>query len=57
MSDIGLWVFFTFFLGRRREGIGSLFDKSTLLDQRYSSTVSDDSFSRENLSIWTGNNK
>jgi len=34
-----------------------LLDKSTLLDQRYSSTVSDDSFSRENLSIWTGNNK
>ena len=34
-----------------------LLDKATLLDQRYSSTVSDDSFSRENLSIWTGNNK
>ena len=34
-----------------------LLDKATLLDQRYSTTVSDDSFSRENLSIWTGNNK
>jgi len=34
-----------------------LLDKATLLDQRYSSTVSEESFSRENLSIWTGNNK
>jgi len=34
-----------------------LLDKSTLLDQRYSSTVSEESFARENLSIWTGNAK
>jgi len=26
-----------------------------MLDQRYSNTVSEDSFARENLSIWTGN--
>lgn len=32
-----------------------LIDKSTMLDQRYSNTVSEDSFARENLSIWTGN--
>lgn len=32
-------------------------DKATLLDQRYSNTVSEESFARENLSIWTGNNK
>ena len=31
-----------------------LIDKSTILDQRYSNTVSEDSFARENLSIWTG---
>lgn len=29
-------------------------DKAAILDQRYSSTMSEDSFSRENLSIWTG---
>ena len=34
-----------------------LLDKATLLDQRFSSTVSEESFSRENLSIWTGNSK
>ena len=34
-----------------------LVDKATLLDQRYSNTVSEESFARENLSIWTGNNK
>ena len=34
-----------------------LLDKATLLDQRYSSTVSEDSFARENLSVWSGNNK
>ena len=34
-----------------------LLDRATLMDQRYSSTVSEESFSRENLSIWTGNNK
>ena len=34
-----------------------IIDKSTLLDQRYSNTVSEESFARENLSIWTGNNK
>lgn len=34
-----------------------LLDKSTLLDQRYSNTVSEESFARENLSIWTGNAK
>ena len=34
-----------------------LLDKATLMDQRYSSTVSEESFSRENLSIWTGNSK
>ena len=27
------------------------------MDQRYSATVSDESFSRESLSLWTGNNK
>lgn len=32
-----------------------LIDKSTMLDQRYSNTVSEESFARENLSIWTGN--
>jgi len=26
-----------------------------MLDQRYSNTVSEESFARENLSIWTGN--
>lgn len=34
-----------------------MIDKSTMLDQRYSNTVSEEAFSRENLSIWTGNNK
>ena len=34
-----------------------LLDKATLLDQRYSNTVSEDSFARESLSIWSGNNK
>ena len=32
-----------------------LVDKETMLDQRYSNNVSEDSFARENLSIWTGN--
>ena len=32
-----------------------LVDKSTMLDQKYSNTVSEDAFARENLSIWTGN--
>ena len=34
-----------------------LIDKATILDQRYSNTVSEESFARESLSIWTGNNK
>ena len=34
-----------------------LIDKSTMLDQRYSNTVSEESFARENLSIWTGNSE
>ena len=34
-----------------------LLDKATLMDQRYSNTVSEESFARENLSIWTGNSK
>lgn len=34
-----------------------LLDKATLLDQRYSNTVSEESFARESLSIWSGNNK
>lgn len=34
-----------------------LLDKSTILDQRYSNTVSEDSFARESLSIWSGNSK
>ena len=34
-----------------------LLDKATMLDQRYSSTMSEEAFARENLSIWTGNNK
>ena len=34
-----------------------LLDKATILDQRYSSNVSEDSFARESLSIWSGNNK
>lgn len=32
-----------------------LLDKATMMDQRYSTTVSEDSFARESLSIWTGN--
>lgn len=34
-----------------------LLDKATILDQRYSTTVSEESFARESLSIWSGNNK
>lgn len=34
-----------------------LLDKATLMDQRYSNTVSEESFARENLSIWTGNSR
>lgn len=34
-----------------------LIDKATLMDQRYSNTMSEDSFARESLSIWTGNSK
>ena len=33
-----------------------LLDKSTILDQRYSNTVSEESFARESLSIWSGSN-
>ena len=34
-----------------------LLSKQTLMDQRYSNTVSEDSFARESLSIWSGNSK
>jgi len=34
-----------------------LIDKATLMDQRYSNTMNEDSFARESLSIWTGNSK
>lgn len=34
-----------------------LIDKATMLDQRYSNNVSEESFARENLSIWTGNSE
>ena len=34
-----------------------LLDKATMLDQRYSNTVSEESFARESLSIWTGNSE
>ena len=34
-----------------------LLDKATLMDQRYSNTVSEDSFARESLSIWSGNSR
>ena len=34
-----------------------LLDKATMMDQRYSTTISEDSFARESLSIWTGNAK
>ena len=33
-----------------------LIDKSTMMDQRYSKTMNEEIFARENLSIWTGNN-
>ena len=32
-----------------------LLDKATMLDQRYSATISEESFARESLSIWSGN--
>ena len=32
-----------------------LLSKQTLMDQRYSTTVSEESFARESLSIWSGN--
>ena len=34
-----------------------LLDKATMLDQRYSTTMNEDSFLRESMSVWTGNNK
>ena len=34
-----------------------LIDKATLMDQRYSNTVSEESFARESLSIWSGNSE
>lgn len=34
-----------------------LLDKATMMDQRYSSTMNDEAFARESLSIWTGNAK
>lgn len=34
-----------------------LLDKATIMDQRYSNTVSEESFARESLSIWSGNSK
>ena len=34
-----------------------LLDKATILDQRYSNTVSEESFARESLSIWSGNSQ
>ena len=34
-----------------------LLSKQTLMDQRYSSTVSEESFARESLSIWSGNSE
>ena len=34
-----------------------LLDRATILDQRYSTTVSDDSFAHESLSIWSGGSK
>lgn len=34
-----------------------LLDKATILDQRYSNTVSEESFLRESLSVWTGNSR
>ena len=32
-----------------------LIDKATMMEQKYSTTISEDSFARESLSIWTGN--
>lgn len=32
-----------------------LIDRATMEDQRYSTSVNEDAFARENLSIWTGN--
>ena len=34
-----------------------LLDKATILDQRYSNTVSEESFARESLSIWSGSSE
>ena len=34
-----------------------MLDKATIMDQRYSNTVSEESFARESLSIWSGNSK
>ena len=34
-----------------------LLSKDVIMDQRYSNTVSEDSFARESLSIWSGNSK
>lgn len=34
-----------------------LLDKAAMMDQRYSSTVSEESFARESLSVWSGNNR
>ena len=34
-----------------------LLDKATLLDQRYSNTITEDSFLKESLSVWQGNAK
>lgn len=34
-----------------------LIDYATMMDQRYSNNVSEESFARENLSIWTGNSE
>ena len=33
-----------------------LVDKASMLDQRYSKTMNTDTFLRENMSVWTGNN-
>ena len=33
-----------------------LISKQTMLDQRYSNNISEESFARESLSVWTGNN-
>jgi len=34
-----------------------LLDKAAMMDQRYSNTVSEESFARESLSVWSGNNR